>query len=76
MQLDVFIPGLSLAFECEAERHLQTDPAFGSSAVTKKKQSEKIRQCKKSGVSLFSSERGNCIDYVDKNSFFVGWTGR
>eukprot|EP01027_Heterolobosea_sp_BB2_P007908 GEZU01011746.1.p1 GENE.GEZU01011746.1~~GEZU01011746.1.p1 ORF type:complete len:126 (+),score=24.95 GEZU01011746.1:200-577(+) len=53
MQLDVFVPSLSLAFEFQGQQHFADVHVFGSSARTAAKtDQEKSEACSRVGVSL------------------------
>src|SRR5688500_13406879 len=52
MQLDVYIPSLSLAFEYQGEQHYGTHYLYGSSDIVHKRDEEKMEKCKNAGITL------------------------
>jgi hypothetical protein len=52
MQLDIYIPSLSLAFEYQGEQHYFTHYLFGSPDIQQQRDVEKQQTCKAAGITL------------------------
>ena len=54
MQLDIFIPSLSIAFEYQGEHHFKDLNLFGPQQFFNEKDEDKIDSCEKKGIKLIS----------------------
>jgi hypothetical protein len=52
MELDIFIPSLSIAFEYQGSYHYERHYQIGSVSRTKIRDNEKKQACKKFGITL------------------------
>lgn len=52
MELDIFIPQLSLAFEYQGEHHFHSTPRFGQEDEYQERDKEKLELCAKNGITL------------------------
>jgi len=52
MELDIYLPSLSLAFEYQGQQHFHTNSFFGDVTPKIVKDKEKMQKCKKLGITL------------------------
>jgi len=52
MELDIFFPFLSIAFEYQGEHHYKSNKILGESSVTQKRDREKKKICEEKGITL------------------------
>jgi hypothetical protein len=52
MELDIFIPSLSLAFEYQGQQHFKDNLIIGSSKVLQMRDKEKEMACQQKGITL------------------------
>jgi hypothetical protein len=52
MELDIFVPSLSLAFEYQGKYHYETNWQFGDSQRVQRRDKEKIQACQSFGITL------------------------
>jgi hypothetical protein len=74
MEIDVFIPSISLGLEFQGQHHYHFNYMFGDPSTYKSKDKSKKEACEAVGMTNTIVHLPNCTarDYTDRNSILVG----
>eukprot|EP01120_Amphizonella_sp_Union-15-10_P007431 TRINITY_DN2506_c0_g1_i1.p1 TRINITY_DN2506_c0_g1~~TRINITY_DN2506_c0_g1_i1.p1 ORF type:complete len:120 (-),score=17.04 TRINITY_DN2506_c0_g1_i1:181-540(-) len=81
LELDIFVPSLSMALEYQGAQHFHSKPFFGSRLNYERKDREKRDLCKRFGISLievryFWGDSDNLLDFLGERRPDVFWNGK